>query len=256
MDRGVLLCATIIIFGSGLFVTIGGGMLAHAVRAVALCALVFCFFVAFVQEPWRKKKAAAFVDRSRSVVDFSFFGDSLSQEERLALRSNNNQRLVRVFGIHNSLTTYDVSHHRCFLSAARGLASKKDGWQALYSHCDTNIREIVARHTPYWRRSDQDEEPRFPILLAPLVQHVCFRGALKALFGDSATMDLIDEDVQIITADINMLWVKSKDPAARPDSTRLRELLSRATLPSISPGKRAEMETAEEALGIILPAYE
>lgn len=241
--------------GSVLLAVTGGGRSAYAAYAVVLVVVYFCIYSALVEQPRRKWKAAAFVHRSRAVVDFSHFGDSLGMEDRLALRSNDNERLVRAFGIHNSLTTYDPNQHRRFVGDSRRLTSKKSGWLMVYSSCATNARDMVASRRPL-RRGGVEHEGPFPILLAPLVQHVCFRAALDALFGNGTTSNLSDEDVQVVTADINRLWVESKHPDAEPDSTRLRELLERAGLPSPSHAQPTQPATAEEALGVILPAYE
>ncbi|KAL8369930.1 hypothetical protein RB595_000335 [Gaeumannomyces hyphopodioides] len=238
-----------------LFAITGSGRSVYAAYAVAVAMLGFWFYN-FIEPPRRERKAADFVQRSRAIVDFSHFGGSLGVEDRLALRSNDNKRLVRAFGIHNSLTTYDPHHHRRFVSNTRHLTSKKDGWLMLYSSCATNIRDIVAQHGRPRRGSVEDDDSQFPILLAPLVQHVCFRGALDALFGSGATSNLSDEDVEVVTEDINQLWVESKHPEAEPDSTRLRELLERAELPTTPHVLEARPATAEEALGVILPAYE
>ncbi|KAL8423866.1 hypothetical protein RB596_003907 [Gaeumannomyces avenae] len=250
MDREVLLCAAVVISGSVLFTVVSG-----CGYAVALAMLYYCIHSAYLEEPRRHCEVMAFVQRSRAIVNFSHFGGSLEPKDRLALRSNDNKRLVRAFGIHNSLTTYDPEHHHRFVLDARRLTSNVD-WPMLYSSCVTNAREMVAHHRSPLRGSLEGSDSPIPIPIAQLVQQVCFRGALDALFGHATTSNLSDDDVKVVTADINRLWVESKNPEARPDSTHLRELLERAGLPTTQVTEETRPATAEEALGVILPAYE
>lgn len=197
---------------------------------------------------------AAWLDTQRAIVDFRFFsphGPPLPDAAiRLQLRAEANARLVRAFGIENSLTTSSVHVHKQFYDKATALINEAsqdpDRWTKLYDLAGGLLKQDIVDAV----LSTQ------PLGLADCVRKVCLSVVLADNFGEEAIV-LVERDVLgKIAGKVNEVWVRSKcekgGEGGRDEG--LEEMINGLGLR----GDRGQGEVlrVEEVLGIIMPQYE
>lgn len=197
---------------------------------------------------------AAWIDTQRAIVDFRFFsphGPPLPDAAiRLELRAQANARLVRAFGINNSLTTSSVHIHKQFYDKATALINEAsqdpDRWTKLYNLAGGLLKQDIVEALLAAQ----------PLGLADGVRKMCLSVVLADNFGEDAIVRVERDVLGRIAGKVNAVWVRSKCEQ-EGDGGRdevLEEMIAGLGLR----GDRGHGEElrVEEVLGIIMPQYE
>jgi hypothetical protein len=211
---------------------------------IALVVVAFCYFF------MRRNPAEGRVQRNKSVVDFSYAGNP-SKAERLALRAGPNQRLVPAYGIKNSFTTTDVAVHQDFLKRAIKPLNQMtpNKWQKLYKEAVVLLDSLKIKQTTLLILSYPNSSARF--LLARFVRGLCLRVVLDIVFGIEPSGPH-DRDIDIVTSEINLQWIKSKGEEGITRSATLHDTLGDL----IANSSNTPELSVQESLALILPSYE
>lgn len=197
---------------------------------------------------------AAWLDTQRAIVDFRFFsphGPPLPDAAiRLQLRAEANARLVRAFGIENSLTTSSVHVHKQFYDKATALINEANHnpgrWLKLYDLAGGVLKQDIVDAV----LSAQ------PLGLADCVRKMCLSVVLADNFGEEAIVFVERDLLGKIAGKVNEVWVRSKceEGGGGGRDEGLEEMINGLGLR----GHRGQGEVlrVEEVLGIIMPQYE
>lgn len=197
---------------------------------------------------------AAWLDTQRAIVDFRFFsphGPPLPDVAiRLRLRAEANARLVRAFGIENSLTTSSFHVHKQFYDKATALINEANHnpgrWLKLYDLAGGLLKQDIVGAVLAAQ----------PLGLADCVRKMCLSVVLADNFGEDAIVRAERDVLGKIASKVNKVWVQSKcekDGGGGRDAD-LEEMINGLGLR----GDRGQGEAlrVEEVLGIIMPQYE
>ncbi|KAK1830714.1 hypothetical protein QBC39DRAFT_260213 [Podospora conica] len=194
------------------------------------------------------------LNTQRAIVDFSFFSSPDAPlpdlSTRLELRAQANARLVRAFGITNSLTTSSIDTNQQFHDKATRLINQAsqdpDRWTRLYSLAEGLLKQDVV-HTRLAAK---------PLGLADCVRRMCLAVVLVDNFGDEGIVHEKGGLLGEIAARVNEVWVKSKcdvgGEGGRDEG--LEEMIGGLGLRDNK--GQGELLRVEEILGIIMPQYE
>lgn len=166
-----------------------------AAGAVALSALVLCA----MYTP-RRAEYIAHKTLARVTACLNPQGAALSQ--LLEERARANTRLVKAFNLTNTFVSGEESIHSSFVNQARGLLKQanRNGWRQ-FRDLSTQAVQVEL--------SELEEGGAVPY--DRFVQAVCLRVILVGLLGVDAAVDSFSStDINIVTANINLLWSLSK----------------------------------------------
>jgi len=202
----------------------------------------------------RQASTATWLDTQRAIIDFSFFsppGAPLPDAPtRLELRAQANARLVRAFGITNSLTTSSTHIHKRFQEKAARLineANQDPGrWTKLY-----RLAEEVLEGDIVFNLITAE-----PLGLADCVRRMCLAVVLADNFGDEVIVHAEGGVLGRIAARVNKVWVRSKcDQEGEGGRDEVLEDMIVGLELRENRGQ-GEVLRVGEVLGIIMPQYE
>ncbi|KAF6830355.1 hypothetical protein CPLU01_07410 [Colletotrichum plurivorum] len=211
--------------------------------AIFLPTLVIFLTLRFRSKPSSKPSSVGDdIKRTRAIANFTAF-DAKSLNVRLRLRAGPNVRLTTAFGIRNSFTTTDDAEHLEFLRRAVLVIKSADGaaWRRVWTLANGRMDSLAPR----------DHGLRLNI--ERIARVLCFDAVLELLFPQTRVRPLDVGGADRATKLVNVLWLESKrDPAGTEASTARAYALE--SLHEAMRGLVSEPE--EEALGLIMPAYE
>lgn len=181
------------------------------------------------------------IRRNRGIANFSAF-HAKSVQDRLRLRAGPNVRLTTAFGIRNSFTTTDEIEHAEFLRRAVQVIKSADGaaWCRVWTLANSTMESLASFPA---RRANIERTARI----------LCFDAVLELLFPQTRIRPLDVDSTDRATKLVNVLWLDSKKEPDRAAASAAggskRESLYEAVRKLVS-------EREEQALGLIMPAYE
>jgi hypothetical protein len=180
------------------------------------------------------------VRQCREIVNFTHVGKT-TLHDRLHLRAQPNQRLLKAFGIRSSFTLVDIHGHENFLKKERRLLSGvvAGHWIEQYH----NTRCILKRDVKARIQSKR------PLLLAQCVRNLCWR-VVSAMLFNVDSMGIPEDEVAVVTEEINIQWQRSKCEDDVGQSLVLNSALERVF------NLYGSEVTPTEGLALIMPAYE
>ena len=196
---------------------------------------------------------AEWLDSQRAIIDFRFFSPSSSDrgpdlQTRLELRAQANSRLVRAFGVDNSLTTSFISTHKQFHARAARLiseASRDPGrWTRLYGLAKGVLKRDVM----------DARAVKKPLSLADCARRMCLVVVLVDNFGEEGLVHGTGSVLGKIAARVNDAWVRSKCDDGGERDEILEGMIKGLGLREDK--GRGNVLEVEEVLGIIMPQYE
>lgn len=210
---------------------------------IFLPTLVIFLTLRFRSKPSSKPSSVGDdIKRTSAIANFTAF-HAKSLNVRLRLRAGPNVRLTTAFGIRNSFTTTDDAEHLEFLRRAVQVIKSADGaaWRRVWTLANGRMDSLAPR----------DHGLRLNI--ERIARVLCFDAVLELLFPQTRVRPLDVGGADRATKLVNVLWLESKrDPAGTEASTARAYALE--SLYEAMRGLVSEPE--EEALGLIMPAYE
>lgn len=209
-----------------------------------LPAIFLPILVVFLTLRFRSKPSSVGdeIRRNRDIANFNAF-HAKSLRDRLRLRAGPNARLTTAFGIHNSFTTTDDAEHLEFLRRAIQVIKSADGtaWRRVWTLANVTMDSLAPR----------DHGHRLNV--ERIARVLCFDAVLELLFEQTRVRPLDVGSADRATKLVNVLWLESKrDPVGTGASTARAYALE--SLYEAMRGLVSEPE--DEALGLIMPAYE
>jgi hypothetical protein len=176
------------------------------------------------------------------------------EANRLTLRAQPNQRLVRAFDLENSFTTTDEHVHKRFLrllvksinAVGKGNQACVHKWTDLFSFADTSL-EL----TTIWQLNQQLGST---VRLAPTIRMFCLATVIELLYPSAHAKPLEPDDLFAVTTVINKLWIQSKSGNLEDISVKDRRDLHDALGRLLPFAEATRLDI--RPLSLIMPAYE